>query len=177
MPFIINWYSSHSCAKLYTCQEKCRKNTTKNPDLKPKSPQQDRHVKYYVISNDSIALPSWHVFTLFKGIYNIFSHKLFSLLPHVHAARCSSVVRAFAHGAMGRRIDPSWGGPMSNLWFQSVLHDWCNKEGGMCYLVWGMVHIKEPLLLIGSCPCGGSGFPLSLSEWSFTISLTPYNRK
>ena len=26
-------------------------------------------------------------------------------------ARCSSVVRAFAHGAMGRRIDPSWGGP------------------------------------------------------------------
>ena len=27
-----------------------------------------------------------------------------------HGARCSSVVRAFAHGAMGRRIDPSWGG-------------------------------------------------------------------
>ena len=23
-------------------------------------------------------------------------------------ARCSSVVRAFAHGMMGRRIDPSW---------------------------------------------------------------------
>ena len=23
-------------------------------------------------------------------------------------ARCSSVVRAFAHGTMGRRIDPSW---------------------------------------------------------------------
>ena len=27
-------------------------------------------------------------------------------------SRCSSVVRAFAHGAMGRRIDPSWGGPI-----------------------------------------------------------------
>ena len=27
-------------------------------------------------------------------------------------ARCSSAVRAFAHGAMGRRIDPSWGGPI-----------------------------------------------------------------
>ena len=26
--------------------------------------------------------------------------------------RCSSVVRAFAHYAMGRRIDPSWGGPI-----------------------------------------------------------------
>ena len=27
-------------------------------------------------------------------------------------ARCTSVVRAFAHGAVGRRIDPSWGGPI-----------------------------------------------------------------
>ena len=27
-------------------------------------------------------------------------------------ARCSSVVRVFAHGAMGLRIDPSWGGPI-----------------------------------------------------------------
>ena len=62
--------------------------------------------------------------------------------------------------------------------FQPVLHDWCNKGRGMCYPVCGMVHIKEPLLLIGnSSPCGGSGFPLSLSEWSFTICLTPYNRK
>ena len=26
-------------------------------------------------------------------------------------ARCSSVVRAFAHGVMGRRINPSWIGP------------------------------------------------------------------
>ena len=26
--------------------------------------------------------------------------------------RCTSVVRAFAHGAMGRRIDPSWCGPI-----------------------------------------------------------------
>ena len=25
---------------------------------------------------------------------------------------CSSVVRAFARGAMGRRIDPSWGEPI-----------------------------------------------------------------
>ena len=43
-----------------------------------------------------------------------------------------------------------------------------------------MVHIKEPLLLIGkSSPCsGGSGFPLSQSEWYFIIICpTPYNRK
>ena len=46
------------------------------------------------------------------------------------------------------------------------------------YSVCGMMHIKEPLLLIGkSSPCGGSEFPQSLSEWSCTICLTPYNRK
>ena len=62
--------------------------------------------------------------------------------------------------------------------FQSVLHDWCNKGRGMCYHVCGMVHIKNLLLLIGkSSPCGSSGFPVSLSEWFFTICPTPYNRK
>ena len=25
------------------------------------------------------------------------------------------MVRAFAHGAMGRRIDPSWGGPIEHV--------------------------------------------------------------
>ena len=78
----------------------------------------------------------------------------------IRGARCSSVVRAFAHGAMGRRIDPSWGGPI-----ELFLVDWCNKGRGMCYPVCWIVHIKEPLLLIGkSSPCGGSGFPVSLSE-------------
>ena len=60
--------------------------------------------------------------------------------------------RLLARGAMGRRINPSWGEPIE-------LHNWCNKGRGMCSL------------------CGGSGFPLSLSEWSFTICPTPYNRK
>ena len=60
------------------------------------------------------------------------------------------------------------------LWLYGIRHKGC----GMYYPVCGMVHIKEPLLLIGkSSPCGGSGFPLSLSEWSFTICMTPYNRK
>ena len=57
--------------------------------------------------------------------------------------------------------------PLSYFSFQPVLHDWCNKSRGMCYPVCGMVHIKEPLLLIDkSSLCGGSGFPFSLSEWS-----------
>ena len=30
----------------------------------------------------------------------------------IEGARCSSVVRALAHGAMGRRIDPSCGEPI-----------------------------------------------------------------
>ena len=68
--------------------------------------------------------------------------------------------------------------PLSYFSFQPVLHDWCNKGLGMCYPVCGMVHIKEPFLLINkSSLCGGSGFPFSLSEWSLTICLTPYNRK
>ena len=57
-------------------------------------------------------------------------------------------------------------------------YDWCNKGRGMRYPVCGMVHIKEPLLLIDkSSLCGDSGFPLSLSEWSLTVCLTPYNRR
>ena len=71
------------------------------------------------------------------------------------------MVKAFARGAMGRRIDPSLGGPIELFLVpaSASLHDWCNK--GMCNPVCGMVHIKEPLLLIGkSSPCGGSGFPL-----------------
>ena len=68
--------------------------------------------------------------------------------------------------------------PLRYFSFQLVLHDWCNKGCGMCYPVCGMVHIKEPLLLIDkSSLCGGSGFPFSLSEWSLIICLTPYNRK
>ena len=68
---------------------------------------------------------------------------------------------------------------LSYFLFQPVLHYWYNKGRGMCYPVCGMVHIKLPLLLIGnSSPYGGSGFPLSLSDWSFTnICLTPYNHK
>ena len=51
-------------------------------------------------------------------------------------------------------------------------NDWYNKECGMCYPVCGMIHIKEPLLLIvKNSPGGGSGFPLSLSEWLLHINL------
>ena len=48
---------------------------------------------------------------------------------------------------------------LSNFLFQPVLHDWCNIGCGICYPVCGMMHIKEPLLLVekGS-PCGSTGW-------------------
>ena len=68
--------------------------------------------------------------------------------------------------------------PLNYVSFMPVFHDWSNKGRCMCYPVCVMVHIKEPLLLIEkSSPSGGSEFPLSLSEWYFTICLTPYNHK
>ena len=61
--------------------------------------------------------------------------------------------------------------PLSYFSLQPVLHDWCNKGCGMSYPVCGMVHIKEPLLLINKNSLyGSSRFPFSLSEWSLTMS-------
>ena len=70
---------------------------------------------------------------------NATHHNINTAMTHLccGGARCSSVVRAFAHGAMGRRIDPSWVNPLSYFSFQPVLHDWCNKGRGMCYPVCG----------------------------------------
>ena len=81
------------------------------------------------------------------------------------------MVRAFAHGAMGHRIDLHGVDPMTYFLFHPVLHDWCNKGRGMCYPVCAMVHIKEPLLLIGkSRLCGGSGFPLPYVQRHITVN-------
>ena len=101
----------------------------------------------------------------------------FRIHPSTGAGRSSEVERSLVVrrvvGSILLGVDP-----LSYFSFQPVLHDWCNKGRGMCYPVCGMVHIKEPLLLIDkSSLCGGSGFPFSLSEWSLTICLTPYNRR
>ena len=52
---------------------------------------------------------------------------------------------------------------LSYFSFQPVLHNWCNKHCGR--------------LIKKSSPCGGSGFPLLLSKWSFTVCPTTYNRE
>ena len=67
--------------------------------------------------------------------------------------------------------------PLSYFSFQPVLYYWCNKGRGMCYPVCGMMHIKELLMLIERVAYVAAACFLSLSEWSFTICLTPYNRK
>ena len=52
------------------------------------------------------------------------------------------MVRAFAHGVMGRRIDPSWCGPIELFLVPASVPR-------LCAILSGMVHVKEPLLLIG----------------------------
>ena len=70
------------------------------------------------------------------------------------------------------------GGPIELFLVPASAPGLVYKGRGMCYPVCGMVLIKDPLMLIKkSSPCGGSGFPLSLSEWLFTICPTPHNRK
>ena len=110
----------------------------------------------------------------FNGLVGTGFASLYQLLG---AGRSSEVERSlmvrWVVGSILHGVDP-----LSYFSIQPMLHDWCYKGRSMCYPVCGMVHIKEPLLLIDkSSLCGGSGFPFSLSEWSLTICLTPYNRR
>ena len=110
----------------------------------------------------------------FKGYAVYYKTMCISKIKERDVAPCKSV-RSWCEGLLDRSFMVD---PLNYFSFQPILHNWCNKGCGMYYPVCGMVHIKEPLLLIGKIsPCGDSGFPLSLFEWSFTICLTPYNRK
>ena len=67
--------------------------------------------------------------------------------------------------------------PLSNLSFQEVFHNCYNNGRGMYYPICGLVHIEDPLLLIGKInpQIGCSRFPLSQFEWSFyVVSNTIY---
>ena len=110
----------------------------------------------------------------FLFFIKVFITDLFSCEGAGHSSEVErSLMVRWVDGSILHEVDS-----LSYFSFQPVLHDWCNKGCGMCYPVCGMMHIKEPLLLIGkSSLCGGSGFPLSLYEWSFTICLMPYNRR
>ena len=97
-----------------------------------------------------------------------------ALTAELHLTHIVAGCPLIAHVSLGQFLLVD---PLRYFWFQPVLYNWCNKGCGMCYPVCGMVHLKVPLLLIEkSTICnGGSRFPLSLSDWSFTICLVPYN--
>ena len=51
------------------------------------------------------------------GVIDLMTHCNMSICSTMEyfvltGARCSSVVRAFTHSAMGHQIDPSWGEPI-----------------------------------------------------------------
>ena len=111
-----------------------------------------------VFYKESRVLPVYqHVYKILHEMsgYWVFVDKCGYCSKITYSPKPEWVVGSILHG-----VDP-----LSYFSFQPVLHDWCNKGCGMCYPVCGMMHIKEPLLLIEkSSPCGSSGFPLSLSE-------------
>ena len=110
------------------------------------------------------------------------THTKYSYYEHLtpsHKKNGASITRIGQDIAQWQSIMVQWvvrlilhGGPTSYFSFQPVLHDWFNKLCGMYYSVCGMMHTLEPLLLIRkSSPCSSSsGFTLTLSEWSFTMS-------
>ena len=73
----------------------------------------------------------WGGFRVVVGNWGVGVLLFFGYLYLRSGARCSSLVRAFAHGVIGCRIDPSWGGPTELFSFQPVIHSWCNKGCGM----------------------------------------------
>ena len=64
------------------------------------------------------------------------------------------------------------GGPTEVFLVLAMLHNWCNKSSGMYYPVYGIQHIKQPLLLIGKA----AGFLCRYLSGPLQGS-TPYNRK
>ena len=83
----------------------------------------------------------------------------------LHISRERDVAQSIACPPLKRSVVGSilLSGPSCSLGyfpFQPVVHNWFIKGRGMyCSVVYGKVHIKDPLLLIEkSSLCGGSGF-------------------
>ena len=104
--------------------------------------------------------------------------KLQTLVPRwdiSHSRQCSTIGVPNGCGPlMVRWVIGSilHGGPIELFLIPAtVLHNWCNKVCGMCYPVCGMVHIKEPLLLIESCRI----YVMALGFFSHYVNISlPY---
>ena len=98
---------------------------------------------------------------LIAPLVNTLTTELHLAPPSLVGSRCSSVVERLIMVQWVIRSIPH-GGPIEL--FPASAPQLVNKGYGMCYLVCGMLHTKEPLLLIGkSSPCGMSRFPLLLN--------------
>ena len=90
-------------------------------------------------------------YILVQFLYEFFFH--FNIMYKLHllvwGARCSSMVRVFTHGAMGRRIDPSWWTHWAISRFSQCPMTGVTKAVVYVIRSGGMMHIKELLLLIG----------------------------
>ena len=88
------------------------------------------------------------------------------------------MVRAFAHGAMGHRINPSWGGPIELFFIPASAPRLVYQRPPWYVLscLWDGAYKRTLAVNRKSSLYGGSRFLFSLSEWSLTICLTPYNR-
>ena len=85
-----------------------------------------------------------------KVIYPLLISFLCFILSNLFLVRQFILLISFISTSRPCLFNCNWfWSPVANFSFQPVLHDWCNKGRGMCYPVCGMVHIKEPLLLIG----------------------------
>ena len=62
------------------------------------------------------------------------------------------------------------GGSIELFLFPASSPQLVEQNRGTCYPVYGMVHINNLLIGKRSPSSDCSGFPLSLSEWSFTMS-------
>ena len=75
---------------------------------------QDDYFNAILLKSGFVQFESSDIIQFFSSLMqrNLLSVKVYSIslikLTLLEGVRCSSVVRAFAHGAMGRRIDPPW---------------------------------------------------------------------
>ena len=100
----------------------------------------------------------------------IFNSHLFFVFILFHGKS----VHSWCDGSLDRSFTVD---PLRYFSFQPVLHNSCNKRCGICYRVYGMMHVKEPLLLIGKSKPMWQQRVSSLYEWSFTICLMSFNRE
>ena len=70
-------------------------------------------VEMYALRHQHRFIPKNQLIVCHQVIFRAYSHLLIEIevigdLRRNRGVRCSSVVRAFAHGAMSRQSDPSW---------------------------------------------------------------------